>query len=103
MTNTTSSPSNKRREYGAVLRLRIPGNLTTRIRWDDRPTKLEFLVLHDRMVVRQNGKDLASAPLEIHNKDVLKRLQTTWGRGVFGRFSGRLLKKSQDSAREDER
>lgn len=51
----------QRREYGAVLRLKMPGNLAAPIEWKGGPTKLQFLVYRDRIVVRRDGKRLAVA------------------------------------------
>ena len=84
----------QRREYGAVLRLKMPGNLATQIKWKDKPTRFEFVVEKNRIVVRQDGVELASSKISSSQQARLKSGKVTWGRGVFGPLNGRLLKTS---------
>ena len=85
----------ERREYGALIRLKMPGNLAARIEWCDRPTKLEFIIRTDRLIIRQDGKQLATSDLDLSkNTRDLKRLRVRWGQGVFGKLNGTLLSRS---------
>lgn len=82
----------QRREYGAVLKLTLPGNLAATMRWKNGPTELRFVVFPDRLEIRQDGKRIGSTRFKPTNAARFKNLKTTWSRGVFGRFSGKLLK-----------
>ncbi|MGD9497681.1 MAG: hypothetical protein AB7Y46_15375 [Armatimonadota bacterium] len=79
-------------EYGAVLRLRLPGCLSARIHWTAQPTELEFALTRERMVIRQQGLELASAPLDAELASALAAAggiaQVTWGEGAYGPFGG---------------
>ncbi len=80
----------QRREYGAVLRLKVPGNLAAQFHWTESPTKFEFLVSEGRMLIRQDGEVLGSAACNLSAKEFPQELETRWARGAFGQFSGRL-------------
>jgi len=84
----------QRREYGAVLRLTMPGNLAAQIQWKDRPIELDFRIDSDRLEVRQDGKLLASSRVTAGMAKHYATLTMNWGKGVFGRLNGKLLKKS---------
>jgi len=58
-------------QYGRVIRLHMPGNISAPIRWKDGPTQLEFRV-----------------------EPGLTIKQVAWGEGVFGPFAGRILDSS---------
>jgi hypothetical protein len=83
----------QRREYGAVLELKMPGNLAAQIKWKDRPTKLEFVVQRNRLVIRQDGQELAAAALRLPEIKTLSELNVNWGEGPFGAFSGSIQEK----------
>ncbi|MCA9077484.1 MAG: hypothetical protein KDA93_20835 [Planctomycetaceae bacterium] len=74
----------KRREYGAVLRLRMPGNLATPIEWQDRPMRFELIVLPGQLSIVQDGEELASATLPEDFSLDPSSFSVTWGAGVFG-------------------
>ncbi len=84
----------QRREYGAVLRLRMPGNLAAPIAWQDRPIRLEFSFRPGELTIRQDGKPLATAALPEEFSADLSDLTVHWGEGVFGRLRGRLVSRS---------
>ncbi len=84
----------QRREYGAVLKLTMPGNLAAVLGWTDKPLTLEFLVYADRLVVRQDGREIGSSRFKIEDKTRVTGAKTTWGGGVFGPLNGRLLRQS---------
>ncbi len=81
----------QRREYGAVLRLRMPGNLAAQIEWKGRPIRLVFSVSPDRLRVLQDGKELAAAGLKSDFAADFSGLDVTWGEGVFGPLRGKLV------------
>lgn len=87
----------QRREYGAVLRLRAPGNLATRIDWKDGPTRFDFVVHRNRMTIQQDGKLLASTPLDNVDLTSVVNAKVTLGTGIYGRFSGQI--RSADTTR----
>ncbi len=80
----------QRREYGAVLRLRSPGNLAVVTEWKDAPTRFEFLIYRDRMLVKQDGKILASSKLSGIELPKLQGAKVTLGAGVYGQFGGKI-------------
>lgn len=81
----------QRREYGAVLRLRMPGNLTAQIQWKDGPTRLEFEIQGDRLTIRQDGKEIAEAMLPDDFAVDLSQIKVNWSQGVFGPLAGNFL------------
>lgn len=81
----------QRREYGAVLKLTMPGNLATQIRWQDRPIRLTFRVDPNRLVIEQEGKILAQTDLPQDWDRSLGDLRVRWGDGPFGPLRGRLV------------
>ncbi len=80
----------ERREYGAVLRLKMPGNLATQFRWQDRPVKFSFSIEPGRMTVHQDGELLATNVLPDDFDPDLTSLSTQWGSGTFGPGRGTL-------------
>lgn len=84
----------RRKEYGAVLRMKMPGNLATQIEWKDGPTKLEFIVDEGRMSITQDGRELRTTRFGAAAAKPLLDPKTTWGKGVFGDFAGKLTSAS---------
>ena len=80
----------QRREYGAVLRLRMPGNLAAQIKWQDQPIQLTFRVTPDRLTILQDGAELATTTLEDDFSVDLSGVNVDWGEGVFGPLRGKL-------------
>ena len=83
----------QRREYGAVLKLTMPGNLAASITWTDRPLVMEFVVEEDRMVIRQDGRQIGSTRLARGGGRDFSKATSKWGRGIFGPLSGRLVER----------
>ena len=85
----------KWKEYGAVIRLTMPGNLCAPATWTDGPTVLEFVLDGSTMSIVQDGEALASIQVDgnlasriaggVNSGDV------RWGRGVFGEYGGKTL------------
>jgi len=82
----------KWKEYGAVVRLKMPGNLCAPIGWTDGPTEIVCTVGGGEMSVTQDGKLLASAKL---SEFLASRIaacsglgEVGWGRGAFGLYGG---------------
>jgi hypothetical protein len=82
----------QRKEYGAVLQLTMPGSLTTPVRWKEAPTELQCVVFRDRMAIRQDGREIASARLNAATARALQPADVTWGNGVFGPLQGKILR-----------
>ena len=72
----------QRREYGAVLRLKMPGNLSAPVQWTGRPVHLRFIVRDGQMQIEQDGRRIASTLLPF-NRD-LSNLNVQFGSGLFG-------------------
>lgn len=84
-------PDGKWQEYGAVIRLRLPGNLCAPLRWTDGPTVLQFTLDTNGMHLAQDGRKLTSTK---HEGALAKNSglgAIAWGRGVFGPFGGVAL------------
>ncbi|MFP6620318.1 MAG: hypothetical protein VB877_13300 [Pirellulaceae bacterium] len=80
----------QRREYGAVVKLNMPGNLATQIKWQNAPMQLEFLLQNNRMIIRQDGQTLATTAAPGRQLTRGKGWSVHWGTGVFGPVNARL-------------
>ena len=82
----------KWQEYGSVIRLRTPGNLSVSLRRTTGPTELEFAVSQSTLRITQNGSLLASTglagPLSAEVAAAAGLGKISWAQGVFGRFAG---------------
>ncbi len=81
----------QRREYGAVLRLRMPGNLASPVVWQDRPIRFEFTFRPGELSIRQDGKPLATAALPEEFSAEISGLTVRWGEGVYGPLRGKIV------------
>jgi hypothetical protein len=84
----------QRREYGSVLRLRMPGNLSAQMRWKESPTRLTFQYDGRTMSIQQDGTSIATARLERPLIADLADLKVSWSQGVYGPLNGELRKHS---------
>ena len=85
----------ERREYGAVLRLKLPGNLAAGIEWKDGPTRFDFRLTHNlpdihQMEILQDGRVLGSTTLPKRYQVDLSSSKITWKAGIYGPFQGEL-------------
>jgi len=71
-------------EYRTVHRMRRPGCVAAAIKWTGKPTKLQFTVTDEGIVIAQDGRELASAPISAVPVDQLKDAEIQWGYGMFG-------------------
>lgn len=74
------------KSYGSVYRLTMPGHLSASAKWTDGPTTLKFVIDGDKLSIKQDGEELASAPLEAEVAGLQDSIE--WGAGIFGDFSG---------------
>jgi len=81
----------ERREYGTVLKLSMPGHLSAVISWTGKPLALEFLVFADRLLIRQDGREIGRSKFVPSDAKRLRSLKTTRGQGIFGPLRGRWL------------
>ena len=49
-------------QYGRVIRVNMPGNVSAPLAWRNGPTELQFIVENDRLRILQDGVEKASAP-----------------------------------------
>ncbi len=93
------------RSYGRVHKLTMSGHLGAPTKWTDRPTTFQFTINADAVVIRQDGKTLASTRLAESIVTRLGRVETLesvqWGNGIYGRFSGDALTGQANIARRD--
>ncbi len=80
----------QRREYGAVLRMTLPGNLAGQFEWKDTPTLFEFAVYRDRLEIRQDGRELGRAE-SVGSAEAFEGIEIRSGWGVFGAFGGHRI------------
>lgn len=80
----------ERKEYGAVLRLTIPGNVSTPLTWKPEPINLQFVVSKDRMTVLQDGSEVGSAVFEPAFLEGFQPATIAWGTGLYGELIGSL-------------
>ncbi|MFT5468548.1 MAG: hypothetical protein ACI8UO_003658 [Verrucomicrobiales bacterium] len=79
-----------RNEYGAVHRLRLPGQLAAEIDWNWGPTKLEFRIEDDAISIWQDGVECGRAKLG-KRPSFGEDSKIKWGSCVFGEFRGKIL------------
>ncbi len=77
-------------EYGQVIRLKRPGNLAATMQQSDKPTELKFILMKDSMMILQDGKQLATAKLDVKRTADLKPASIVWGDGRFGALQGKI-------------
>ena len=82
----------QRREYGAVLRLRLPGNLAVQPEWTSGPTKLHFDFDGKQLSITQDGRQLAATEVGDDFTVNLSDVSVNWAQGVFGPFNGTLVR-----------
>ena len=82
----------QRREYGAVLRLRMPGNLAVQPAWKNGPTKLAFDFDGRKLAVTQDGRQLGETHVDRSFTVDLSEVNVNWSRGVFGPLRGQLTR-----------
>ena len=82
----------KWKSYGAVYRLSAPGHLGANTAWTTGPTRFEFVLSGDELVIRQDGKELARSKL---TGPLAERVASSrgWksirlGKGLYGAFDG---------------
>ena len=95
--------NDKWKEYGAVIRLKMPGNLCAPVAWTDGPTELRFVVTGKEMIIAQDGRRLASTGIDDSLAGNLSAGLSPdgvmWGNGVFGPFAGTILRKTSKTDR----
>jgi len=84
----------QRREYGSVLRLRMPGNLAAQMQWKENPTRLTFQYDGRTISIQQDGTSISTARLERPLKVDLADLKASWSQGVYGPLNGELREHS---------
>jgi hypothetical protein len=84
----------ERKEYGAVLRLTIPGNVSAPIAWKSEPINLQFIVSGDRMTVMEDGSEVGSAAFEPTFLKEFKPETVAWGQGMYGDLIGSITKQA---------
>lgn len=83
-------------EYGLIHRLRLPGHLSAQVRWVNGPTRFQFVVTGDRMRMLQDGRELASGPIDPATAAALRSGRVVWGDGVFGPLAGTVVARSTE-------
>lgn len=82
------------REYGQVLRLRMPGHLTGPVKWTQGPTRFRFLIRQGRLHLFQDGHEIAATAIPPSFVAGLRGAHITWGKGVFGPLMGTLRQRT---------
>ena len=83
-------------QYGAVHRLKMPGNLAAVIGRPAGPTRLRFVLEPDRMLLFQDDRPLGETRLDPKLTAGLRRGRVSWGEGVFGPLAGKIRSKSEE-------
>ena len=88
----------KWKSYGTVHRMTMPGHLGAATAWTDGPTQIEFTISGAEITIAQDGKQLAKAAVPGPFGERLNAMvgvkDVTWGKGIYGPFSGRVIKSS---------
>jgi enamine deaminase RidA (YjgF/YER057c/UK114 family) len=82
----------QRREYGAVLRLRMPGNLAVQPAWKKGSTNLAFEFDGRELKVTQDGRPLGESSVDPSFKVDVSKVSVNWSSGVFGPLDGQLIR-----------
>ena len=83
----------KWKDFGAVYRVTVPGQLTVSTRWVDGPTTFVFEIADDRMRVLQDGMELGAAEVSgLFQPESGAKVE--WGEGVYGALNGKVSKKA---------
>jgi uncharacterized lipoprotein YddW (UPF0748 family) len=85
-------------DYGATYRVTLPGNLAVPTEWKPGPTRFELTVANESLEILQDGKPLGAHPLTAELREKLRAGRITWGRGVFGPFTGKIVERSSSIA-----
>jgi hypothetical protein len=83
-----------REEYGAVMQLTIPGNVSAPMTWKSGPTELQFVIDSKRMTVLQDGTEIGTTELPDGFLETFRPTSISWGDGLFGVLNGSLTEKS---------
>lgn len=83
-----------REEYGAVMQLTIPGNVSAPMTWKSGPTELQFVIDSKRMTVLQDGTEIGATDLPDGFVETFRPAKISWGDGLFGALNGSLTAKS---------
>ncbi|MFT4590439.1 MAG: hypothetical protein ACI8QF_004570 [Limisphaerales bacterium] len=83
----------KWKDFGAVYRVTVPGQLTVSTRWVDGPTTFVFEIAGDRMRVLQDEKELGRADVGgLFQPESGAKVK--WGVGVYGALNGRVSERA---------
>jgi len=83
----------KWKDFGAVYRVTVPGQLTVSTRWVDGPTTFVFEIAGDRMRVLQDKKVLGRADVGgLFQPESGAKVK--WGVGVYGALNGRVSERA---------
>ena len=88
----------KWKEYGAVYRLRRPGNLTVATGWRESATRFEIIVSDASITVLQDGEQIGSTDLPDGFADGLALGAVEWGKGIYGPLRGRIVSSEMEPA-----
>ena len=75
-------------EYRTVHRMRKSGCAAGPVDWREGGTTLEFLADGDRVVIAQDGAEIASAPADPKVVASVETARIEWGKGMYGPFAG---------------
>jgi len=90
-------------EYGRVMKLTLPGNLSVNLTGTSQPLELRFVLTPDALRVFREDKLLAEQKLDTDFTARIKPASIAWREGVFGRLHGsaRQLRASVPLSRRD--
>jgi hypothetical protein len=77
-------------EYGRVVKLTLPGNLSVNLPHAKAPTELRFVLTRSAMSLYRDGKLLAEQKLDPKFTAQIKPACIAWREGVFGLLKGKL-------------
>ena len=78
----------QRREYGAVLKLKIPGNLAARMTWTGKPTRFDFIINREELQIQQDGKVIGRSAIPLALAKTVSGGRVTWRNGIYGELRG---------------
>ncbi|MBA63336.1 MAG: hypothetical protein CMJ76_13345 [Planctomycetaceae bacterium] len=77
-------PREQADQYGALLKLTLPGTITASVKWSDKPIRLHFHVFPDRIEIRHKQLRLGLSKIDQTTYDSISVAAPRIGTGVFG-------------------
>ena len=79
-------------QYGRIIRITLPGNLSVPVAWKEGGTRLRFLAEGGCMCIEQDGVELGSVDISEDAEAAIRDANIHAEQGVFGPFGGASIR-----------